>query len=197
MAAPAWTTVADAKAHPAFKGVTATEAVIGDTLATVELRIESEKVTGVAWVPRTATDVVVWPRSGRGRVHHTRCRSLLAVDVDGDPVSAEDLARWKLSRTGLLIPHRTVAPGVDVQVTYEHGADAPPDDLLDAAVRAAATLVAHQGNQRVGERTQALVADGQTINFAAIPDVDRGRPFGMPDVDQVVMSHAHRPPAMA
>lgn len=184
---PDYATVAEATTHPSFEPVTASDARVGEVLEQVEARIE--EATDRAWVPRTATDRLVGDGTGTLFVRRLRPRSLTSVTVDGDDVA--DLSGWKLLPDGRLVkPSGTFAEDVIVEVTYEHGADEPPADLRDAAIRAAATRLVHEANPRVGERTDSIVSEGQTINFANMPDDKRGRPFGMPDVDAVVMSYA-------
>lgn len=195
MAEPTWTTVADAKTHPAI-GAGHADADVGRVLAAVEQRIEGPKATGVAWVPRETVEQVAGTGSRTVRLSRVRCRELVAVTVDGSAV--DDLSAWTLTAAGRLTGPRTLKRGAVVDVTYRHGADAPPGDLLDAALRATGTLLGHDRNPRIGERTQSLVAEGQTINFAALPDAERGRTFGMPDVDAVVEGHAgEQQPAIA
>lgn len=184
----AWTSVAEAREHPALAPLDAVaDATLADALAAVEQRIE--RATGVAWTPREAVDVL----TGEGRQALTlprlRVCEVLECEVDGVDV-VDDV---EPTPSSLLYRRRGVWPSRSrVRVRYMHGADAPPVDLLDAALRATATIVSHARNPRIGERTESVVTEGQTINFSAVADLSRGRPFGMPDVDSVVMAHAVR-----
>lgn len=148
-----------------------------------------ERFTGAAWTPQTTSEQL--RGDGTRAVYVTRvpARSLDTVTVDGEQ---GDPAQWTLWSSGRLARSDQVIPrGALVDVTFEHGHDQPPADLLDAALRATATLVGHRANPRVGERTETIdTPSGQTINFAALPDWSRDRPFGMPDVDFVVVAYA-------
>ena len=187
---PAYTTVEAARQHRAMASTNATDAQVAAALVAAERRIE--KATDVAWVPRETVEHLEGNGGAVLRLSNLRCRKLLKVVIDDEE---QDLADFGLTRAGRLTRDGDTFPdGVDVEITYEHGSDQPPDDLVDAAIRAAATALAHAGNPRIGERTDTIVAEGMTINFSAVADLARGRPFGMPDVDTVVMSHAlHRP----
>ena len=187
---PSYATVAEATAHPSFEPVVASDDRIAEVLDAVERRIE--QATDVAWVPRTATDTLIGDDTDTLFVRELRPRSLTSVTIDGAEV--DDLSDWKLLPDGRLVkPSGTFDEDAVVEVTYEHGHDAPPDDLVDVTIAAAAALLQQEANPRVGERTDSVVAEGQTINFANMPDNSRKRPFGMPRVDSVVMSYAaHR-----
>lgn len=159
------------------------------TFDAVENRIEGYHER--AWVPRETVE----QRRGRSSrslfLERSPARELVEVLIGGEPADLEGFVLWS---SGRLERNVRFPRGAQVQVTYMHGEDEPPSDLLDAAVRATATLVTHSTNPRVGERTDTVVSEGMTINFAALPDVSRDRPFGMPDVDTVVNLH-RRPKA--
>jgi len=181
-----WVSVGDAEVHPSFVGVDAASDRISEVLDLASARIET--VTGVAWVPRTASETLAGDGTRSVWLSRVACRSLTSVTVDGDSVAVSE---FTLYPWGQVKRARDVFPaGELVVVEFEHGRDAPPDDLLDAMVRAAATMLQQEDNPRIGERTEQIVAEGATINFAGVPDIKRGRPFGMPDVDAVVMSYA-------
>lgn len=187
-----YATLAEIKAHPAMAGVSATDARIETVMATVERRIET--FTGVAWVVRSATEEVYGDGSREVLVARSRPRDLTAVSVDGTAGTPGD---WTLDRMGRLRAPSALRSGAKVQATYTHGHTAPPDDLKEAAIVACATRLAHSSNPRVGERTETIdFGAGPTVNFAAMPSWERDRPFGMPDVDTVVMSYDERIPAV-
>ena len=181
---PSYVTVAQAKAHRAFGGVVASDIQIADKLDAVETRVE--KYCGVAFVPRLVTEHHIGAGTYALWLSHRPVRDLEEVEIDG--VYA-DPADFVLSPTGKLRALRRLPDGADIAVTYEHGHETPPPDLLDAVLRAAATMLRHDGNPRVGERTDTLVGEGHTVNFAAVASMKHGRPFGMPDVDVVVNAH--------
>lgn len=192
---PAYATVADIKAHPAMSGTqgTVTDARIDEVMTAVETRIE--KFTGVAWVVRTATDEVYGDGSRDVLLPRVPVRSLTAVSIDG---VVGDATQWTVDRMGRLKAPSALKDGAKVEVTYTHGHDAPPTDLREAAILACATRLVQSRNPRIGERTETIdYGGGPTVNFAAMPSWERNRPFGMPDVDTVVMSYDQRIPTVA
>lgn len=182
---PRWITSEALNNHRHVAGKGLSTDVVDATMSTLELRIE--RFHGRNWVPTSSSEQhrgdgspVVW-------LDHPEARSLTSVTIDA--ISA-DTANFRLWRSGRLERRNgAFAWAAMVDVAYEHGADAPPDDLLDAAIRAVVQLVAHHANPRVGERTETIETPGGTVvNFAFLPDWQRGRPMGMPDVDAIIHS---------
>lgn len=193
-----YATAQEVRDHPAFEGVgSPTDDRIDAVMTAVERRIEGERATGVAWVPRTDTDTVPGSGTNTVQLRRHRCRSLTSVTIDGEAIS--DLSGWKLFPSGRLKRPTGVFPrGAIVEVTYEHGHDAPPLDLKNAAIRVACSHIAQIGNPRVGPRTDTIdFGDGPTISFAEQPDVSRGRVFGMPDEDATIAGLAEPKPVIA
>lgn len=166
-------------------------------LDTLELRIE--RFHGKSWTPREASEQLRGDGSSVVWLSWPAARSLTSISIDDVSQDAADFRLWESGRleraTGStsaiwgLVATR-IPYGAKVDVVYQHGADEPPADLLDAALRATATIVRNEGNSRVGERTETIeTANGAVLNFSALPDWERGRPLGMPDVDTVINSY--------
>lgn len=191
----AYATATEVRDHPSFDGVpTVTDARIDTVMDTVERRIET--YNGVAWAPRQRTDSVYGDGKSTLHVVKTRGRSVDSATIDGD---AADVTNWTIDHTGLVKRNDGAFPkGSLVAVTYTHGADAPPEDLRDAAIVAACEILAKQPNPRAGPRAESVdFADGPTINWAAVPGSRENRIFGMPYVDQIVSSYGTARPVFA
>jgi hypothetical protein len=154
----------------------------------VERRID--EATATAWVPRYARQTI---RGPGGRLDRVPVRGVLwARDRDGVDVPLERLGHP--SRLGVLERRRR---DEELTVGYAYGADAPPADLALAAQRAVVEFAFERSTQRHHERAREVMAADTRVNFAAMADLSRGRVFGMPDVDAVVMAHAHTFPVLA
>lgn len=171
--------------------VTAAQALI-DARNWAETLIEWS--TGVAWVPRTAYESL----DARGREEVVlSCplpRTLRALTIDG---ATETLTDWKLERHGTL---RRLNGGEistlnarGLVVWYDHGADAPPAPLLEAAKKAAANRILERSSQ-TSWRLTGMTSEGATVSFAR---TDRDHPTGLPDVDAVIMQCRMRPDGIA
>lgn len=182
---PRWISSEDLNAHRHIAGKGHPTDAVDATMEALELRIE--RFHGRAWTPLTASEQhrgdgtpVVW-------LDQPESRSLTSVTIDATSEDTGDFRLWKTGR--LERKHGRFGWGAMVDVIYEHGADSPPADLLDAAIRAVTQLLAHHRNPRVGERTETIETPGGTvINFAFLPDWERGRPLGQPDIDAVIHS---------
>lgn len=180
---------AELRTTPAGTGVNRDrfdDAHLEAAIVATERRIEI--ATDVAWVPRYARRTVP---TGRPARLHPHVREVLEVTVDGRDV---DPSRLAVSELGVV--HLDGLPGRTVDIVYLHGHDRPPADLRDAAVTAARSLAAGGASTRVPAMAESMSAGGFAFNFAHQADAKRGRPFGIPDVDAVVMSHALLLPAV-
>lgn len=176
------------------------DAMLEQIIETVERRID--EATGRAWVPRYHRAEIrkrqilphepfmldrwparqlLWAATGHGTLDDPE------VMLDDDQVTLD--GQWVRSGAGVL-----TGP---LLVGFSYGADAPPADLADAAFRAALQIAYDRASNRWHERATELLAEGASVNFAAQPDYRRGRVFGMPDVDAVIMSHAEHLPVIA
>jgi hypothetical protein len=197
---PTWISSTDLNSHRHIANKGFYLDAVDATMDALEDRIE--RFHGHAWTPRTQVEQRRSDGTYAVRLSRLPCRQLVSVSVDGEQQDGSNWRLWtdgRLERSPSSPGGRPIPRGARVTVEYEHGDDEPPADLLDAAIRAVAQLLAHHTNPRVGERTETIeTPDGHVINFSALPDWERGRPFGMPDVDAVVNSFAEDvPPAIA
>lgn len=161
--------------------------VIAAAIAVVEDRIDQATLT--AWVPRFKRLRL----TGTGGPVQTvpNLRRIVAASIDGRPV---DPSYWTWSPSGLLvgIPALAVA---DVDVI--HGWGYPPPALVDAIVRAVREVAAGTVGSRIPATAESMTGGGMVFNFAHQADLARNRPFGIPDVDAVVMAHRAPVPVLA
>lgn len=168
-----------------------TEELLEAAIIVVERRIE--QATGVAWVPRyERLDVTV---AGGNTVRlRPAVREVLELIVGGRET---DPARLQVTPYGTAFLANGTFPMGGNAVAFIHGHDRPPADLANAAREAAAELAKGQANSRVPKTADSVSAGGYAFNFSHQADAKRGRPFGLPDVDAVIMSHAAAAPAVA
>ena len=153
-----------------------------------------ETWTDVAWVPRYASETY----SGNGldvlNLRHTQIRSVRSVTIDG---TAATLSAFNTERdTGLCEYSGGTFAATErnnVIIGYEHGFDAPPEDLKTAAMQACQYLLL---DERAGLSPRAIQVDGEfgSIRYST---ASSDRPFGLPDVDAVVMKYSQRVPGFA
>ena len=149
-------------------------------LAEVVNRVET--VTG-ALVPRVAID--------RADVRHgewgylpkfPNIRSVRSLVVDDIALSTDD---YHLDGSAIRFDNRQHG---ELVLTYEHGRDACPPDLRRAIVDAVAFSLLGETSGQSMRQTSVTNEFGST-NFAR-PNNDH--PFGLPDVDAIIMRHDRR-----
>lgn len=165
-----------------------------------------ERATGVAWVPRYARDRVAGGSVSTLILPHWPVRN---DPLTGQPAvysvrSYTDAATYAAFTAGELAdlivdgPHLrrfagstfTLGNG-NLMVEYEHGYDSPPADVVEAAKVAIRDRLL---GQNVGNRVFGVTTE-QGILRTSTPGP--GRPFGIPDVDEVAAANDHRVPAIA
>lgn len=160
-----------------------------------------EDYTGVAWVPRTATDERHYGTGGTIILDHIRPRTISAVRSYTDATTTvaytpAELADLHLEPSGMIRRNTlgwfSTAYGL-VAVDYTHGFDAPPRDVVEAAKVAIRDhlIVDYQANRQYAVSTEAGIVRTST------PDADAGRPFGIPEVDVVANRRSDRSPSLA
>lgn len=191
-----YATAAEVRDHPSFEGVdtSVTDTRIDAVMDTVERRIE--QYNGVAWAPRQRTDSVYGDGKSTLHVSKTRGQSVDSATIDGDSV---DVTNWTIDHVGMVKRNDgSFAKGALVVITYTHGADAPPEDLRDAAIVAACDILAQQPNPRAGPRAESIdFPGGPTVNWAGVPGSRENRIFGVPYTDQIVTSYGTSRPVFA
>lgn len=162
----------------------------GSTQSLVSARtwVESliEWATNVAWVPRVQLDTL--NAYGHDEVVLSRpwARTLRSLTIDG---SAETVGDWTITPYGTLRRSSggaiVASQPLGVHVLYDHGADAPPADLREAAVLAAADWIKTRIST-IDLRATGFSGESGTISYARL---DRDHPTGIPRVDEVIRAH--------
>lgn len=153
----------------------------------------AERFCGVAFVPRYGRDVIDGDGTTTLLLSRMRIRKLLSVKVDGVAVATSDFkvsSIGKLTRTTGSFP--TTAPQ-NVEVIYEHGYDAPKDDLRNAALIAIRDRVL---GPKTGVPDRAVAVQSEFANVTlqtAGPD----HPTGIPAVDEVLRAYSRGIPGVA
>jgi hypothetical protein len=159
-----------------------------------------EEHTGMAFVPRAATDRL----SGRCStlmLPHWPVRSIIAVRSYTSPTvnvafTVDELADLLVDSGGMVQRYSTGWWPLDVEVDYEHGQQAPPADVKDAGLVAIREKLLEDVSGARGNR-QFSVATQDGIVRSSTPGDDR--PFGLPVVDSVANDYRsrYRVPAIA
>lgn len=155
-----------------------------------EVEAEFEQITNTAWVPRYRRVQVV----GTGFCHLflpdvavRTVRSVRWYDTDGTTYTvftAAELAEIVVSTHGGLYRSSGWCAGRPYVVEYEHGHDAPPADLRDAAI----TRLRHRLNSHrsgIPDRATSMSTEAGQSYSLATPG-QRGFITGIPDVDVVL-----------
>lgn len=163
-----------------------------------------ELATGVAWVPRyefqrvkgtgTTQLLIDWPqlravRGGKIFTSADNFDSLTQTDIDS--IAPNELPVANLSNGRFWI--KTYVPWQNIEIEYEHGFDAPPADLKDAALQYARYWLLGD-SKRISPRALDITNEMGTIRYS---QPGEGRPTGIPDVDAVIMLHSRRIPEVA
>lgn len=163
-----------------------TDAAIDLKRQAVEATIE--RVCGTSFVARTHVDTVVGAGAYGLTLSRQYTRSLVSVMVDG--VALAPLATTVRLTLDDVLEHRLQPWATDavVVVTYLAGAlPTPPADLKEAAMEA--TRIRLHENRTAGVPSRALSISNEfgNVNLAS---ASLARPFGIPDVDAVVLGYA-------
>ena len=162
---------------------TFTNDVLVARLAEVVNRVEC--YTG-ALVPRACTESFDWRGEARYAPQQPLIRSVRSVTVDGTTVPATD---YHLDGHVVVFEVRQWG---EVVFTYEYGRSSCPPDLRRAIVDAVAFSLLGETSGQSMRQTSVTNEFGST-NFAR-PNDDH--PFGLPDVDAIIMRHDERIPGV-
>lgn len=153
-----------------------------------------ERATGVAWVPRTALHAVTGV--GNTFLLRPRIRTIRSITIDD---VAQTVADWYGDDVGLLRRVDGARFGTSnvggMSVRIDHGYDAPPRPLVEAALIAAADNVKDRIST-LGRRLTGQSGESGTISYARI---DEEHLTGIPHVDAIINAptYNHRIPGMA
>lgn len=164
------------------------DATIASAITAAEDRIE--KATLVPFVPRFASLRMALDGGGVRTV--PQLREIVAARIDG---ADADFSQWSWSPSGFLVG--SYGYGQVLELDVIHGYDRPPADLVDAAIRAVREIASGKAGSRIPATAESMSGGGLAFNFGYQADLTRGRPFGIPDVDAVVMSRREPVPVLA
>lgn len=175
-------TVAEARVlKPLDNATDYPDAAIEAMRATVEQAIEQR--TGVAFVPRTATEVVDGNGGRDIMLRFPRPLSVTSATVDDTALTVSDLILYRDGR--IRYPSYWTRGDGNVEITYTHGHATVPGEVKQAALM----LTKHwlvQGP--IDDRMTSMSTDDGTFSLAT-PGL-RGSSFGIPFVDAVVQTYS-------
>lgn len=165
-----------------------------------EVEHQCEEITGVAWVPRFAREYVQGSGSTTLVLSRPRVRRVRSIsDVDSLGV----LTAWDSDRVSIINANAggVITSGYGfgrgrLVVEYEHGHDAPPPDLVTAAI----IHLRHQLNtfrttSLIDRATQVQTIEGQNLMLATPGRY--GFETGIPPVDAVYQRYSWKIPGIA
>lgn len=151
----------------------------------------AESFCGVSFVPRYGRDVLDGDGSKAVYLSHSHPRVLEDAFVDSTEVT--DLSDWELYPSGKVYRNDAGAFASgrrNVVIQYEHGYDAPPEDLREAALVAIRyKLLGDQSG--IPERATTMATEVGTFNLAL---AGANRPTGIPEVDAVLVNLSEKVP---
>ena len=152
----------------------------------------AERYRGVAFTPRTATAVLAGSRPGALVLPDPMVISVESISIDGIVVDDDEPVVWPDGR----ITRPSGWTGTQIEVTYTHGYQAPPAELLSACTEyVLCVLKAKASGMSRNTLTEAF--EGGTTRYST-PDWSAGRPTGWLEVDRLLNSLPdHRTPGIA
>lgn len=150
-----------------------------------------EGFCGVSFVPRYCREVLNGDDTTLIVLDNVRLRTILSASVDGTAVT--DLTSWYALQSGLLARDDGgyfPTGWRNVIIEYEHGYDSPPPRLREAALVA----IRHKllgDNSGIPERATSMTSEvgSYTLSLAGAH-----RPFGIPEVDSVLLDLGKKAP---
>lgn len=137
-----------------------------------------------AFVPRFARETFDGTGTTGARLRTSHARRLLAATIDGATVSTTGWDLYPDGRVDTRDAGVTFSVGRrNVAVSYEHGLDRPPADLVRAALTAVRWRLLTDASQKIPDRAISLVNEFGNVQMA-VPGTDR--PSGIPEVDAVL-----------
>jgi hypothetical protein len=155
----------------------------------------AEAFIGTAFVPRFRRETFDGDGANYLYLSKRPVRRLTAVMIDGTSVPVAEFAARSLGR--VVRKEGTITAGHrNMLVSYEYGYDSPPRELSEAALGGIRFKI-------TGDRTGSIdTPEGMTPGLETSYNVNTpgpDRPFGMPDIDQVLgeLRDRERVPAVA
>ena len=176
-------TIAEARTLPSLSNTVAyTTAVITEARTAAEEAIED--ACDVSFVPRTATEIVSGGGGGRFlSLRWPRVRYVNSVAVDLVDWAEPARAAVVVTPSGLYSPTAFPVGYGNVQVTYEHGYNAPPGRIKRAAMLLAESFLIRSG---INDRATQVQAGDEQLWLAP------REPFGIGEVDAAVRDYSFR-----
>jgi hypothetical protein len=139
-----------------------------------------------AFVPRFAIDRLDGDSTDTILLDRIEPRTILSCKIGG--VAQTGTSTWALYSTGRVVRDTgTFAEGSrNVEIQYEYGADEPDFELRSAALRAIQYRLL---GDNLGLPAEAI-AGGVGVRAPTFAGVGTGRPTGIPEVDEVLMSRS-------
>lgn len=141
---------------------------------------EFEGFIGHALVRRYHRELLDGNGSDTIRLDKAFPRTIISAKIDGTAISSGDLAKWRLYRTGKVVRDdggvfTASADLQNVEIAYEHGKDAPAEDVHSAALVAIRSkLLSEQSGVFADARSVETSSGSFTFDAArAIPEVER------------------------
>jgi hypothetical protein len=143
---------------------------------------ECERICRRAFVPRFEREVLSGNDSERLGLKRSEIRAIRAVTVAGTVWTAPQIAELGFTDSGVLFRPSGVAWPLghrNIIVEYEHGWDAPPEDIIDAAKLRLQSLLP-RAKSGIPSRATSFVNDNGATYRLSLPTKDT---TGIPDVD--------------
>lgn len=163
-----------------------------------------EAYTGMAFVPRTATERINGSGGSTLMLNHYPVRTVTAVRVYtsvtlNTAFTADELADILVDPTGEITRYTLGAwtyGARNIEVVYTHGQTAPPADVKREALVAIQEKLMEDHSGRPTDRTYGVATDGVFVR-SILPGKDK--PFGIASVDQCANEYRarYKLPAMA
>lgn len=161
------------------------DAKLSEAREWAESTFEHEKACAVAFVPRAATERIVVPRWDKAlRLKWPAIRRVVALKIDGVTESF----------TGLAVGDRTVKrfegwnAGSVVEITYEHGYDAPNPQVRKAALMLAKEYLVDSA------LSSRATAESTDVGFYRLSIAGPDGRTGIPYVDAVIADNRRSVP---
>jgi hypothetical protein len=185
--------------------------VLAEERAVAEDIIEGELACAVAFVPRVGRESVAGDGGPRLYLQKPSVRAIRSVTVNGTALTSGELAALSLDGHGLWsttgwpsaaawpsgwpsygMPTWSCPPGpANIVVVYEHGLDAPPRQIKDAAMLLTSARALGSGSGADGVNPRATRIRLNDVGEVLLADPTApGATTGIPEVDAAINDHS-------